>query len=73
VQQPYYQQQFQQPHHSMGPMTSSQLNVNREVIYNRQQTPHSVTAWIVITFFTAGLGLIWVVYYSMSPNHYWKA
>lgn len=63
----------QQPHHTMGPMTSSQLNVRREVAYNRQQTPHSMTKWILISLFTGGLGLIWMAYYGMSPNHYWTA
>ena len=66
-------QQWQQPHHTMGPMTSSNLNVIREVVYSRQQTPHSATAWTLISLFTGGIGLIWVVYYSLSPNHYWKA
>jgi hypothetical protein len=47
--------------------------VIREVVYNRQQTPHSATAWTLISLFTGGFGLIWVVYYSLSPNHYWKA
>lgn len=69
----YPAQQWQQPHHTMGPMTSSNLNVIREVVYNRQQTPHSATAWTLITLFTGGFGLIWVIYYSLSPNHYWKA
>ncbi|WP_251036362.1 hypothetical protein [Arthrobacter sp. ISL-28] len=54
-------------------MTSSNLNVVREVVYTRQQTPHSATAWTLISLFSGGLGLIWVVYYSLSPNHYWKA
>lgn len=68
--QPVFQQQSQQ---SMGPLTSSNLNVKREVVYNRQQTPHSLTKWVLISFITGGIGLIWLAYYSMSPNHYWKA
>ena len=54
-------------------ITSSNLNVVREVVYNHQQTPHSATVWTLISLFTGGFGLIWVVYYSLSPNHYWKA
>lgn len=62
----------QQPQHAMGPMTSANLNVKREVVYNRQQTPHSLTKWILISLFT-GVGFIWLTYYSISPNHYWTA
>jgi hypothetical protein len=62
-----------QPQHNMGPITSANLNVRREVIYNRQQTPHSMTKWILISLFTGGIGLIWMAYYSLSPNHYWTA
>lgn len=53
----------------MGPMTSSKLNVKREVVYNRQQTPHSLTKWILIS--CTGVGIPWLIYYSVSPNHYW--
>lgn len=68
----YPAQQWQQPLHTMGP-PSSNYNVVREVVYNRQQTPHSATVWTLISIFTGGFGLIWVVYYSLSPDHYWKA
>ncbi|GAB2707805.1 DUF2510 domain-containing protein [Arthrobacter bambusae] len=58
-----------QPQHTMGPMSSSRLNVKREVAYNRPQTPHSLTKWIILSLFVVGIpGLI---YYSVSPNHYW--
>lgn len=66
------QHQYQQPQYSTGPMTASQLNVRREVVYNRPQVRHSLTLWLLISFITAGLGLIWVLYYSVSPNHYWS-
>jgi hypothetical protein len=70
---PHPAPQWQQPHHTMGPMASSNPYVVREVVYSRQQTPHSATAWTLISLFTGGIGLIWVAYYSLSPNHYWKA
>lgn len=67
-------EQFQsapvQPTNSMGPMTSSKLNVKREVVYNRQQTGHSLTKHICL-----GIFVLWIptIYYSLSPNHYWHA
>ncbi len=58
--------------HSAGPMTSAQMNVRREVVYNRQQTGHSLTLWIVLSLFLI-FPLIGLIYYSASPNHYWHA
>ena len=52
-------------------MTSSRLKVKREVIYNREQKGHSLTKWILLSFL--GLPIINLVYYSVSPNHYWHA
>lgn len=66
-------QPYPQPQQASGPMTAASLNVQREVVYTRQQTPHSLTKWILISVFTAGIGGIWLAYYSMSPNHYWTA
>jgi hypothetical protein len=54
-------------------MTSASLNVQREVIYTRQQRGHSVIAWTLVSIITGGIGLIWVIYYSVSPNHFWHA
>jgi len=62
-----------QPTYVTGPATAANLNVKREVIYNRQQKGHSVIAWTLISLFTGGIGLIWVIYYAVSPNHYWHA
>lgn len=57
-------------HHSLGPMTSGQLNVKREVVYNRQQTGHSLTLWIILSMFLL-FPVVGLIYYSVSPNHYW--
>jgi hypothetical protein len=62
-----------QPSNPVGPMTSANLNVKREVIYTRQQQGHSVIVWTLVSIVTGGLGLIWVIYYTASPNHYWRA
>lgn len=53
-------------------MTASKLNVNREVLYTRQQKGHSLTLWILLSVFLL-IPVIWVIYYSVSPNHYWHA
>lgn len=54
--------------HTSGPMTAGQLNVKREVIYNRQQQGHSILLHLVL-----GIFILWinVIYISVSPNHYW--
>jgi len=61
-----------QDHYSAGPMTSSGINVRREAMYTRQQTPHSLTKWILLSLFL-GLPAIGLIYYTVSPNHYWTA
>ncbi len=61
-----------QPQSSMGPMTSASLNVKREVTYVRQQKGHSLTLWIILSLFFL-FPVIWVIYFSTSPNHYWHA
>lgn len=57
--------------HTVGPMTASQLDVKREVSYVRQQKGHSLTLWIFLSFMM--FGIPWLIYYSVSPNHYWHA
>ncbi|MDQ0612781.1 hypothetical protein QF046_000422 [Microbacterium sp. W4I4] len=59
-----------QPMHTMGPMTSSQLNVKREVSYVRPQQGHSIVMHLLL-----GVLVVWinVIYISVSPNHYWHA
>jgi len=37
--------------------------------YQRQQTPHSLTKQIMWSF--ALIGIPGLIYYSISPNHYW--
>jgi hypothetical protein len=67
----HYQGAAAAPTHVSGPLTASKLNVKREVSYNRQQKGHSITKYILLSLVIVGLpGL---VYYSVSPNHYWHA
>jgi hypothetical protein len=58
------------PAHTSGPMTASELNVNRQVIYNRQQKGHSLVLHVLL-----GIFVLWinVIYITVSPNHYWHA
>lgn len=60
-------------HQSIGPMTSSQINVRREAIYTRQQKGHSVILHTFLALVTACLSLPWTIYYAVSPNHYFHA
>lgn len=39
--------------------------------YTRQQKGHSLTGWIFLSLFV--IGIPWLIYYSVSPNHYWHA
>ena len=58
---------------SHGPMTSASMNVNRQVYYNRQQKGHSVIAHTILAVLTAGISLIWTIYFAVSPNHFFHA
>jgi hypothetical protein len=72
---PVYQQQAypqQQQFHSTGPMTSASLNVHRDVMYTRPQRGHSLILWVVLSVFLF-IPVIGLIYYSVSPNHYWHA
>ena len=40
------------------------INVN-------SQTGHSFLLWLGISIVTAGLGLIVMLYFTFSSNHYW--
>lgn len=53
-------------------MTAGGLTNTREVVYNRQQKGHSLTGWIIASLFLL-IPVIWLIYYSVSPNHYWHA
>lgn len=44
---------------------------NMSVSYQRQQTGHSLTKWIILSLVMVGIP--WLIYYSVSPNHYWHA
>lgn len=44
---------------------------NMPVSYQRAQQGHSLTAWLILSCLIIGLpGLI---YFTVSPNHYWHA
>lgn len=45
--------------------TANGMNVS----YVRNQKGHSLTLWILLSF--AAIGIPWLIYYSVSPNHYW--
>ena len=50
------------------------INVNvgqTAPIYVRKQKGHSVLIWLLISAATAGLGLIVMLYYTISKNHFW--
>lgn len=50
---------------------SSVLKGGNNAQYVRMQKGHSLVLWIILTLLTAGIGIIWLIYYSSSPNHYW--
>lgn len=56
--------------HTAGPMTSSALDVERKVIYTRQQKSHSLTKHLLFGWLAC---YIPTIYYAVSPNHYWTA
>lgn len=45
---------------------------NMGVSYVRQQKGHSLTLWIILSLFFV-IPVIWLIYFSVSPNHYWHA
>jgi len=52
--------------------TSGRTANGMNVSYVRQQKGHSLTLWIVLTCIL-GIPIIWLIYYSVSPNHFWHA
>lgn len=40
------------------------------VSYVRPQQGHSLTGWLIASLF--GVGIPFLLYYSFSPNHYWR-
>lgn len=59
----------QSPHHA-GPISSANLDVQRKVVYNRQQKGHSLTKHLLLGVFVL---FIPTIYYAVSPNHYFHA
>lgn len=39
--------------------------------YVRMQKGHSLIFWLIMCFFV--IGIPFVIYYTISPNHYWHA
>lgn len=39
--------------------------------YVRQQKGHSLIKWIILSCF--GIGIPFLIYYAVSPNHYFHA
>jgi hypothetical protein len=40
--------------------------------YVRQQQGHSITLWIILSMFFV-IPVIWPIYFSVGPDHYWHA
>lgn len=49
-----------------GGRTANQMPVS----YTRPQKGHSITVWIILSLFLV-FPVIGLIYYSVSPNHYW--
>lgn len=49
----------------------SEAKSKPDVKYVREQKGHSLTLWIFLSL--CGIGIPWLIYYSVSPNHYWHA
>ena len=44
--------------------------VARDVaVYVRQQKGHSLLLWLILS--CCAVGIPFLIYYSVSPNHYW--
>ena len=41
----------------------------KTVIYVRAQKGHSILFWLFACYF--GIGVPFLIYYTLSPNHYW--
>lgn len=51
-------------------MAKNNLDV-RGPIYVRQQKGHSVLLWLFLSIVTAGFGFIFMLYFTISKNHFW--
>ena len=52
-------------------MSETNLQGKDNSQYVRIQKGHSLVLWILLSIFLCGIPLIWVIYFSISPNHYW--
>ena len=66
-----YQQIPPQPYPPQ-PVYDNRMINGRPLVYVRQQQGHSLAGWLLATIFTGGITLPWVIYYTFSPNHYWR-
>ena len=58
---------------SQPPQHAPQRQANgMNVSYVRPQTGHSLTLWILLSLFLV-IPAVGLIYYSVSPNHYWHA
>ena len=39
------------------------------VVYVREQKGHSILLWLILS--CCAVGIPFLIYYSVSPNHYW--
>lgn len=54
------------------PVSTDSRKARDKAVYTRQQTGHSLTLWIILSVLLV-IPVIWLIYYSVSPNHYWHA
>ncbi|WP_382307240.1 DUF2510 domain-containing protein [Herbiconiux sp. UC225_62] len=71
-QQPQYAQQAPYPQQPVPVAVQGRQANNMGVSYVRPQQGHSLTLWIILSVFLF-IPVIWLIYYSVSPNHYWHA
>jgi hypothetical protein len=54
------------------PVQTDSRKARDKAQYVRQQKGHSLTLWILLSLFLF-VPVFWLIYYSVSPNHYWHA
>lgn len=53
------------------PVQTDSKKARDKAVYTRKQKGHSLTIWIILS--CCVVGVPWLIYYSVSPNHYWHA
>jgi hypothetical protein len=54
------------------PVQTDARKARDKAVYTRQQTGHSLTLWIILSVLLF-IPVFWLIYFSVSPNHYWHA